>query len=164
MSKFKISFVQQFKLLQHLILINTTILLGFFYFFGSIFPNELFIFVYGFMFLFNILPTLFLHIQYYLRNKGAELIINCELATLSYTKSNTSLLYHFNEIKRLERVASYGKGTGWYSFSEYRYCKIILDDDSTIVITCLMVNKIEDTLMKLLNKDLEKKFKFLATI
>ena len=164
MKKFKISFLQQFLLLFHLIAINTAVLVGFYYFFGTIFPNRLFLFVYAFMFLFNILPTIFLHIQYYLKNKDAILVINSELGTLSYSQSNSSLQYSFNEIRRIVATASYGKGTGYYSFSEYRYCKIIFNDNSKIIITCLMVNDIDNTLEKLLKKEVEKTFTLLAAI
>lgn len=164
MQTFRISLIQQFIMLFHLILVNTLMLVGFVYLFGTIYPDNLFIYFYAFMFFFNIFPTLFLHIKYYLKNKGAKLSIDPQLEKICYEQSNVSLQYNFNDIKIIERVASYGKGTGWYSFAEYRYYKIIFNDGVYIVITCLMVHDIDNVLKKLFKKESEKKLKVLATI
>ena len=164
MSSFKISFIQQSILLFHLIFTITVLLIAFYYIFGTIFPVNGFIFLYVFLFLFEVFPTFFLHIQYLIKNRGAVLNIYPELKRLSYAQSNIVFQHSFNEIKIIEAVASYGKGSGWYSFEEYRYCKIVFNDTSTIIVTCIMVNDIENTLERLLNRKVEKKFKFLAII
>lgn len=161
---YKISAAQQIILLSHMIAFVLVILLGLKFLFGSIYANSFFWFIYVFLFFFSVVPTLFLHIQYYFRNRGAVLIINSDSETLSFVQANILLQHALSEIKNIEGVASYGKGTGWYSFGEYRYCKINFTDNTNIIITCLMVNDIENVLKRLLKKDIDKRFRFLAII
>lgn len=164
MRTFRISLIQQSILLSHLIVLNIGVLIIIYYINGSISFDFSLLFLELFLLVFSTIPTLCLHIQYYLKNRQAVFSIDCQSETLFYVQKNVSLHYHFNDIKKIERVASYGKGTGVYSFSEYRYYNIILNDDTKIVITCLMINDIEKTLKNLLKREIEKKFKLLAFI
>lgn len=104
-----------------------------------------YIYIISIFFLFDILPTIIVHVQYLKANWEAVLIINREHQTLTYTGPQGSLSYHFSDIAGLERVVSYGDGA-WYSFSEYRYYRIIFLDGKQIVITSLMIPDIQFTL------------------
>ena len=74
------------------------------------------------------------------------------------------LNYSFSEIESLQYYRSWGKGSGWHSFGEYRYYKIIFKDKREIVITCLMINDIENTLEMLLRMKAERHAKVVCLI
>ena len=71
--------------------------------------------------------------------------------------------YHFEDIERVEHVASYGGGS-WYSFSEYRYFRIKFKDQKEIVITSLMMKDIKHIMEPLLGVSAHKKLKLVAFI
>lgn len=114
----------------------------------------------SFIFLFDVLPAIILHVQYWRTNRKAELIINKVDGSISYRNFSHTINFSVDDIRHLQYFVSYGKQTGVYSFAIYRYYKIVLKDKSQIIITCLMINDIENTLEMLLKLKAEKKLKF----
>ena len=116
-------------------------------------------------FILDTAPALILHLQYFLENKHSMLKIDNVQKKLSFTSPRLKTeLIDFDLIKSLKFYASYGSGAGYYSFAYYRYYKLELVDGRYFFITCLMINKIEEKLEKLLEKKAEENFCFYPLI
>lgn len=117
------------------------------------------------IFFFDTLPALILHLQYFLVNKSSLLIIDKGKRTILYKSSrkNTEEL-PFSAIKSLKFHVSYGRSSGVYSFARYRYYKINLSTSEEFIITCLMINDVENTLPMLLEIEPEKELSFFPSI
>lgn len=163
--KYQITLKQQFIILTPVIFIITFFIgYGFYLFSINNLDNKAYIFVFIFYFLIDMLPTIIVHIQYWIKNHGVIFIINTETKELHYKTSQKQLKYSFNDIASLQYYRSLGKNSGWHSFGQYRYYKIIFTDKTEIVITCLMINNIENTLEMLLRIVAEKHTKVLCLI
>lgn len=153
---FRITLNQQLILLTHMLITMIVPWLAAL-FFKKINPTHLaFQLVYGFLLVIDIIPTMIVHIQYWLKNRKAVLVINTAAKELIYQTPSEQLKYSFSDITLLQYYWNFGKGSGWNSFGMYRYYKIFLKDGTTIVITCLMINDIENTLETLLRMESEK--------
>ena len=77
-----------------------------------------------------------------------------------------NLICAFDDLLSFHYVASYGAGknTGYYSFGDYRFCKFIFKDNIEVIITCLMVNNIQNNIESLLGIKADKKLKIFAFI
>ncbi len=162
--QYSISTFQQILLLSHGVTTVIIVMTGLFYFTGSILPHIWVLSVYLFLFLFYLLPTIALHVQYFSRNKTTFLKIDKDKKLFSISNDGIESIFNFSDIKKIKFFGSYGKGTGLYSFGEYRYCEIILNDKLGLIITCLMVNNIETRLKDEFGIELEKKYKVFAFI
>lgn len=164
MSVFKIHWQQQFLLLLPMI-IRYFILLGLYLYFVGFHFNTTFIIISSFVFLTDILPTLILHTQYLVSNWNSILRINEISKTVEFENSYIlGLKYNFEDIDVIEYYCSYGRGTGWYSFERYRYCKLKFKDSQSIIITSLMINRIENQIKNLTGHKVDKHLKVLALI
>ncbi|MBS1663675.1 MAG: hypothetical protein JST68_21710 [Bacteroidetes bacterium] len=117
-----------------------------------------------FFMIIDIVPTLIAHVQYCLANWGSALIIDKQARMIRYISKAGDLSYHFGDIERLEHTASYGGGSWWYSFSEYRYFRIKFKDQKEIIVTSLMMKDIKFVLEPLLGISAHKKLKLVAFI
>lgn len=122
-----------------------------------------FIFVGSFLFILDTLPTILLHIQYWSKNRKATFYIDTENKTLLYELPNLKIEGDFNEITSLLYYSGAVK-TGFQSYSEYRYCKIGLQNGKIIIVTILMISEIEKTLEILLKIKPESHKRFLPFI
>jgi hypothetical protein len=128
------------------------------------FNSSAFIIIGIVIFLLDTLPASVLFIQYRIKNDKAVLTINTQTKELLYQTPSTQIKHPFSNIIALQYYHNLGKGTGWYSFGEYRYYKIIFNDKKEIIITCLMINDIENTLEILLKVKAEQHAKWLCLI
>lgn len=159
---YRVSIIQQLLLLFHLVLVYTVLFSVYYYFFNTIIPYGFYIYVFLFLFLCDILSTLTLHLQYYIRNKGAVLTINSEQQIISYGKNNYSESFSFSDIESIERVSSYAFGSYWYSFDEYRYYQVYLKNKIRLIITCMMINNIEENFERRLQIRPQKRLRIYA--
>ncbi len=119
--------------------------LGFLYIYTT--KNSIFLLYFGLgIFIIDTLPALIPHIQYYLKNKDSYLIIDQEKNIIILKTKGTTIQTSLNDIIELQHYASYGGGTGFYAMGEYRFYRLVLNGNKDIIITCLMVNDIENTL------------------
>ena len=123
-----------------------------------------FVILYSIFFIIDMIPTIILHTQYWIKNQGTILTLNTETKELIYDTKSDLLRYSFDDIKYLQYYRSLGKGSGLHSFGEYRYYKIIFNDNKEVFITCLMINDIENTLEMLLKMPAEKHSKLLCLL
>ncbi|MEO6837729.1 MAG: hypothetical protein ABI261_03355 [Ginsengibacter sp.] len=163
--KYQINLKQQLILLTHVIFIFSAFIgFGIYLYWKNNLDNKAYISVFLFFLVIDILPTIIIHIQYWIKNHGIIFIINTETKKLQYEGLYKIIEFSFDDISSLQYYPSLGKGSGWHSFGEYRYYKIIFKDKTEIVITCLMVNDIEDTLEMLLHLKAERHSKVLSLI
>jgi|GEM_PF-812051 len=167
MKTFKITIMQQLKMLAHMILIYPVIFVGIYFsvddFSNFLISRTLFVITPVF-FIIDILPTLILHIQYLIANHHAILEIDTSQKILIYYSPKKNVTYPFQEIKSLIYFNNYGSNTGFYSFAEYKFFRIIFNDGNFINVTCLMMKNIKNELPQLLNIQSERNTQFLALI
>lgn len=144
--QFKITIRQQLALLAPMLILWTFASIFIIFIMHQSLIGGAAIFVFCFFFPIDTLPTLILHIQYWLKNHGAVFTLDTESHELTYEKSGKIWHYSFSDIDSFVYYRNLGKGGYWNSFSWYRYYKITLKDNTKIYITCLMVNDIENTL------------------
>jgi hypothetical protein len=162
--QFRITLKQQLILLTHTFFTNASLIFASLYFLKVSLTSVAFISVFTFFFLIDTLPTIILHVQYWLENRDAVLILDTELKELVYETYTKKLRYLFTDIASLQYYRNLGKGSGWHSFGQYRYYKIVFNDGKEIFITCLMINNIENTLETLLRIKAEKHSKLLCLL
>jgi len=161
MHRFKITIKQQFLVLLHFLSSTAILIFIQFFYFNFDFTSK-FVIV-SLLFLFS-LPVIVLHFQYLRYNIDTIFTINSQKNTFSYITGKEELTYSFKEIIAIYYYESYGRKTGVYSFALYRYYKIVLADKKELIISCLLINDIENTLEILLKTKAEKRFKFICFI
>lgn len=148
MNVFEITLKQQLKMLARTIILPIIMLLFVWYY-------ELFnVFVFiplGVLLVVDTLPSILLHINYYKANEGATLIIDQNHKVLIYKSKEKFVETSLSSISCMCLTLSTVYDTGRHSFGQYRYCKVVLIDRTEIVISCLMVNDLENNLKDLLN-------------
>ena len=118
-----------------------------------------------FIFLSDTLPALILHAQYLIKNCGTLLFIDEVNRTVTYQNSKKKVQHiTFSNIDSLEYYVSSVRNTGIYSFARYRFFKMILKNGNEVIITCLMVNDIQNTLELRLHSKAERKLKIMCFI
>jgi len=106
---------------------------------------------FGIWFVIMTIPVIYLHIEYYLKNRGQEVIIKDEELTVISRKGNT---YKF-KLAELNKVVLYKSasldkgGIPITPFELYNYARIITKSDKQIIITCLMYPKLEEVINEL---------------
>ena len=148
--QFKTTLEQQLNLFARVPLIWTTIIFASIYFLHINLTDIGFIIAGLLLFTIDTLPTIVIHTQYWKINHNAVLNIDTETKTITYQSPTRSVNYSFQDIDTLHYYYSYVKNTGWHSFGSYRYYKIIFRDSVELIITCFMINDIENTLEQLL--------------
>jgi hypothetical protein len=161
---YTLTFKQQLILLSPLIITNSILIGIYFYIFGWNIPTPLLYYVFIFRFLTDILPVFLVHAQYLVKNWNGVIIFDTENRILQHKRSGKLFEYSFSDIQSLHYYVSYGRGTGWYSFETYRYFRIIFNDQSEIIVTCLMMSKIGKKIELLLGRKAEKHLMLLALI
>ncbi len=161
--RFQITAKQQFILLARVIIFGLFIIGGTIFFKVSL-NSSPFLSVALVLFFIDTLPALVLFIQYWMKNRNARLTINTQTEKLIYQTPTFYSEHAFSDIISFQYYINLGKGTGWYSFGEYRYYKIIFYDNTEIIITCLMINNIESSLESLLRMKAKKHARLLCLI
>ena len=98
------------------------------------------------------LPVIYLHLEYYLANRGMEIVIeNDKLIVISRNKNPQT--FKFNELKKviLYKSASMDKGGIPIMPTEpYHFIRIFTKSEEQITITCLMYPKLDHVVDKLI--------------
>lgn len=167
--KYEITFINQLKSLSLLVFITIlTIIVVSYYYINDILDENL---KFGFIFftLINFLPVIYLHLEYYFYNRGKILEIdpNQKIFSLTYESSEIEQ-FSFNEIAK---VVLYmpphfhsNKLFLRIPFDNYHYAKFYTTNGNEIIITSLMVPKIEDIVFLIKGITVEKKKRIIASI
>ena len=111
-----------------------------------------------------LLPTLFLHLEYYAMNKRSIIEINTLQRIISI---NEKQIISFDEI---EKIILYMPPV-WHRkgfirllpFEDYHYSKIKMKNGKQLVFTCLLAPKVEEAMKALSGIPLEKKKRLIAS-
>lgn len=112
------------------------------------------------------LPVVFLHLEYYFRNRGQRLEI--QEGGITFHESNGERRgYNNDDIEKivLYKSASLDKGGFPLStFELYHYARIVPRQGSEIVVTSLMAPKVEDAVKQIKWVKMERKKSFFASL
>lgn len=103
-------------------------------------------------------PTAYLHIMYYLENKGEEYSI--EKNKIIRIKGGKREIYSANDIKRIVicmSASQEGWGIPYTTFETFRLARVYLNDGTVFIITNLLEHDIEKPLRTLQNVKFEKR-------
>ena len=107
--------------------------------------------IFGIWFALMTLPVIYLHAEYYLANRGQEIIIeNDELRVT--TKNGNTYRFKFTELEKviLYKSASLDKGgIPLTPMESYHFARIITKSENQIIVTCLMCPKLEEAIDEL---------------
>lgn len=159
----KVTLKQQLYLLLPMVLRYAILFSLFVYLFGTDILELPYWILYA-IFCLDGLPAIILHVQYLLQNKDTIITIDTDKQLLYCKYSQQTTTIAFADIKELVYHVSYGRNTGWYSFERYRYYTLIDKKSQRIVITCLLMNKIEEKLEQMVNHQAEKRLSIFAFI
>ena len=129
MKTFKITIMQQLKMLAHMLLIYPVIFVGIYFSvddFSNFLNSRTLYIITLIFFIIDILPTLIIHIQYLIANHHSILEIDTSQKVLIYIYPKKNVIYPFQEIKSLIYFNNYGNNTGFYSFAEYKVSELYL--------------------------------------
>lgn len=116
--------------------------------------------------MYQILPVIFLHIEYLLKNKGEEYELNSH--TIIQHKGGKEITYKKNDIKKITVYVSpnyFRDGIYFTAFENYHYAKIILNSGEVLFLTSLLAPGGIDKVLSVYLKDIpyRKKKRFFCT-
>lgn len=159
---FKVTYLQQLKMLSYTIITTFLFFIVWIYFLHNSLEGYPFWVALVVLFIIGILPVTILHVQYWLVNKKSVLTIDINDNTIQYQSGSENFKFSAEDILKITLYTSYGRNTGWYTFSGYRYFKINLKNSTEIIITCLMVNDIEYLIKSQLRANIDKEFRIIC--
>jgi hypothetical protein len=104
--------------------------------------------IFGIWFALITLPVIYMHIEYYLANRGLEIIIEKDEIRVSTKRGNTHK-FKFAELSKviLYKSASLDKGgIPLTPMESYHFARIITKSENQIIVTCLMYPKLEEVI------------------
>ena len=104
MLTYKITIAKQLKFLRPLLIRYLIFLSIYYYLFAFKFDYPLLLWLFLFFILTDILPTLFVHIQYYYWNKNSIFEIDSNKKIFYYTDKNNKLSFSKDEVLSVENV------------------------------------------------------------
>lgn len=111
------------------------------------YANQMLIYIFFIILLFIwVIPTTFIHLQYFLNDFRITLKINSFTNTITIINEKTAekKVIENNEISKIEIVKRAMKGDGgtyWFTWGPYCYYRIILTNNKHILITCLTIDE-----------------------
>jgi len=102
-------------------------------------------------FILFILPTLYIHLEYYFTNRNDILKIDDATNRVEYTYKNKTINFNFNDVVSIEQFKTpivFEKRTPWLPWDTYNYTKIILMNGEQIFITCDMIDEFDLPILK----------------
>ncbi len=104
--------------------------------------------IFGIVFLIDFLPALYLHLQYWHKNRGEEYAVT-ENEIIRYTNGQEEV-FKAEDIEHciVYRSASIDKGSWitFFSMEEYYYARLLLRSGGELIITCLLMPKMDQIL------------------
>ena len=155
MQRYRFTFMNHFNPLFS-ILILIVMLMAVFYWFNF---EQFILIVGGIIFLLDLLPALYLHLQYWSENRGEEYSVN-ENEIIRYTE-NQEEVFKADDIEKCIIYKSPGIEKGsWitlYAMEEYHYARLLLRSGDELIITSLLMPKMDRVLAQLKGVQFERK-------
>lgn len=109
-------------------------------------------------------PTLFLHIEYCIRNWNDEIIIDSEQNLISFNGQES---FSFNLVDKITifmaPVWHRNTTVRYWPFENYRYAKLQMKDGRQYIFTCLMAFDLDKALAQIKGVPIENKVRIIAT-
>lgn len=121
--------------------------------------------IFGIFWLAITLPTLYLHIEYLIKNSGQ--FIQVETDKLIVIQKSRSMDYKFSDMEKviLYKSASLDKGGIPLSpIESYHYARIFLKSNEELIITCLLAPKVDEAISLLKGVKSERRNRPFCTI
>lgn len=113
----------------------------------------------GVWLLINILPTLYLHIEYWHKNKGEEYEVHFD--EIIRFKNGKREVYKVSDIEKIKVYLSpalyRGSNLHFLGIEAYHYARVYLKTGEELIITCLLTPKVEKALRGLRGIKIERK-------
>jgi len=168
--KYKISFGNHIKVLELLIFLTVGLYAFIFYeehYNEFAHPGiEFDIFI---LWVINLIPVLYLHIEYYVFNRRTEIEIDSWKKEFVYRdKAGTIETYNFDDFSKIVvYMPPHFHSKRMFiriPFDTYHYSKIYTKSGKEIIITCLMARKVQDAVASIRGVPIEKKKRIFASI
>lgn len=115
--------------------------------------------VFGIFFIIETLPALYLHIEYYLKNRGEEYEI--KHSEIIRYKNGEKQIFHKSE---LEKITVYmapsvyqGSSLHFLAIESYHYARITTKSGEELIVTCLLTPKVEEAVRQITGVLYERK-------
>jgi len=160
----KITLKNQLKALRFLIFGSLIYCIVIYAFYNNVGYNSSLAIFFSIYYVALLLPTLFLHAEYYLINKNKTLNINPIEKTISFNYRES---VNFKEIEKiiliLTPVMYRNDGLRFFPFDNYHYSVIKMKDGKRFVFTSLMAFRLEEALKEICGVPIEKKSRFIPS-
>ncbi|MGY6561399.1 MAG: hypothetical protein ACXITV_04780 [Luteibaculaceae bacterium] len=107
----------------------------------------------------DVVITLYLHIEYYLKNRGEEYEVRFD--ELIRYKNGESTTYKVSDIEKIKVYLSpalyRGSNLHFLGIEAYHYARVFLKSGEELIITCLLTPKVEKGLRGLRSVKIERK-------
>lgn len=162
--KYKITPNNQFLALRFLIVGTVLFSIVLFYFYNQIGYEPTVFLGLSIYYLILLIPTLWVHVEYYLINKNDVFTIDSAESTISL---NWQRNIYYSEIETIVFVLSpvmyRNSNLRVFPFDSYNYAVIKIKDGGQIIVTNLMVFKIEEAFKEIKGVKMERKVRFIPS-
>jgi hypothetical protein len=117
----------------------------------------------------NLLPVFYLHLEYYTHNKGVEWEIDSWKKEVRYTdKEGVTAQYNFEDLKEIivYMAPSWHRKNNFkiMPFEQYHYARIKTKSGKEIIITSLLIPKVEEAMRTITGVPIELEKRIYASI
>jgi hypothetical protein len=117
----------------------------------------------------SVLPVLYLHLEYYTHNKGVEWEIDSWKKEVRYTdKEGVTAQYNFEDLKEIivYMAPSWHRKSNFkiMPFEQYHYARIKTKSGKEIIITSLLIPKVEEAMRTITGVPIELEKRIYASI
>jgi hypothetical protein len=106
----------------------------------------------------DVVPAIFLHIQYVIKNRGMIVTLNKRDRSIVIENKGKQEVHSFDDITSLEYHASGVDRNLKYSVGQYKYYKLFFSNGDTLNLSCLMMDDIKNNLEPMLGVSATKTF------
>lgn len=115
--------------------------------------------IFGIFYAIDALPSLYLHIEYYLKNRGEEYEI--KHSEIIRYKHGEKQIFHKSELEKITVYMApsvYQRSSlHFLAIESYHYARIITKGGEELIITCLLVPKVEEAVKQITGVVYERK-------
>ena len=122
--------------------------------------------IFGSFFVIDALPAIYLHCEYYIRNKGQ--VYEIKRSKIILHDEKIERVYHDSDLKKITFYMSPSvyKGSNFHlwAIEWYHYARIETTSGKELIISCLLAPKVEEALEPLKEVPKERKKRIFATL
>lgn len=165
MMKYNITFKNNLKVLRGVLIYHIICIAGYLYAarqFGD--DDGVFTLVFSIYYGISMFPTVFLHVEYYVRNRRDEVKIDIEQSFICINKGQ---VVSFDQIAKIvlfmAPVWHRNTSVRYWPFENYRYARLQMKNGEKYIFTCLMAYDIDKTMAQIKGVRIESKERLIAT-